>query len=172
MTDKHTGKEEERTTEAYDHILENLRGILSSTSELTRQEFDRALRSAGSSLNEASEFTRQEIDRAIDAVRKDWQNLVRAANQQKDSFLQSESFQQVANTSLDFLGRLTKSIKDFANVVDEKVDEQLTYHTGEVAGPGRFVCTECGKSMNFKKSGRIPPCSNCKNTAFKREFAA
>ncbi|HKJ66416.1 MAG TPA: hypothetical protein VKA68_00525 [bacterium] len=172
MADKHTGDEEERATEAYDHILDNLRGILSSTSELTRQEFDRALRSAGSSLDEASEFTRQEIDRAIKAVRKDWQNLMQAADKQKDTFLQSESFRQVANTSLEFLGRLSKSIKDFANVVDEKVDEQLTYHTGEVAGPGKFVCTECGKAMNFKKSGRIPPCSSCKNTSFRREFAA
>jgi len=171
MTSESEETQDNGATEAYDRIIANLRKMLDSTSNITRKEFDRALKTAGSSLDEASEFTRNEIDKASKAVRKDWRNLVQAVNKQKDTLLQSEGFQRFANTSLDVLGKVTKSIKDLADEVDDTVDEQLTYHTGEVAGAGKFVCTECGKAINFEKSGRIPPCSACKNTTFRRDFS-
>ncbi len=161
---------EGRITEAYDQILANLKDILDNTSRLTRAEFDRALKMAGTSLDEASSFTREEITRAQEAIRKDWQLLVKAANKGKDDLLKSEEFQRIADTTLGALGRLTKSIKDWAGFLDEKIEKQITYSTGEVAGPGTFECTECGKTLRFEKSGRIPPCSGCKNTHFRRKI--
>jgi rubrerythrin len=159
---------ENRLSEAYDKVLSNLREILSTTTDLTRTEFDNALKQAGVSLENASKFTQEEIDKARKAVRKDWQNLIKTTQERRDEFLKSEQFQRFADTSLGALGKLTKSIKDWASVLDEKIDEQITYHTGEVAGAGTFECTKCGNTLTFKKSGRIPPCGKCKNTEFKR----
>ena len=162
--------EEGRTAEAYDEILANLRDMLKNTSKLTREEFDRALQLAGTSLDEASKFTREEVEKAQEAVRKDWKQLVKSANKSKEDFLQSDEFRRISDTTLGALGRLTKSIKDWASFLDDRIEKQITYHTGEIAGPGTFECTECGKTLSFKKSGRIPPCSSCKNTAFRRKI--
>jgi hypothetical protein len=159
---------EERLSEAYDKVLTNVKDILSTTTEITRQEFDSALKKAGSTAEDATKFTQEEIDKARSAVRKDWTNVLNSAKESRDKFLQSEQFQRIADTSLGALGKLTKSVKDWAGIVDEKIDEQITYHTGEVAGAGTFECTECGNHLNFKKSGRIPPCGKCKKTEFKR----
>lgn len=171
MEEQKPTEQDERVAAAYERILDNVRDMLDSSTELTRQEFDRALKRAGTSLDEASEFTRKEINRAGDAIRKDWRNLMQAVNQQRDSLLQSDQFQRMAGTSLGILGNLAKSIKDWAGTVDEKIDAQLSYHTGEIAGPGQFACTNCGKTLTFQKSGRIPPCSACKNTTFRRKFS-
>jgi len=159
---------DERIANAYDRILENVRNILSTTSNITKNEFDRALKQAGTSLDEASKYSREEIDKARKAVRKDWQAFMKTANQQKEDFLQSEQFQKIADTGLGMLGKMTKAVKNWAEFIDDKIDEQITYHTGEVAGAGTFECVECDKTMTFKKSGRIPPCSSCKNTTFRR----
>lgn len=171
MDDQKPTEQDERVAAAYERILANVRDMLSSSTELTRKEFDRALQRAGTSLDQASEFTRNEINRAGDAIRKDWQNLMQAVNKQKDSLLQSEQFQRLADTSLGILGNLAKSIKDWAGTVDDKIDAQLSYHTGEIAGPGQFICTNCGQTLTFQKSGRIPPCGSCKNTTFRRKFS-
>jgi len=170
MTDQRTAPEDDRMGEVYDRVAKNLREILSTTGNITRGEFDKALKRAGTSVDEASQFTKDEINKAKEAVRKDWQSFANAANTRKTEFLQSEQFQRFADTSLGALGKLTKSIKDWATFLDEKIENQITFHTGEVAGAGTFECTECGKTLTMKKSGRIPPCSACKNTAFQRKF--
>ena len=170
MSDQQTPHSEEREAEAYDRVVANLREILSTTGELTRAEFDRALNRAGTSVDEATQLTRDEIKRAREAVRKDWQVFLHAADQKKSDFLKSEQFQRFADTSLGIMAKISKSIKDWATFVDDKIEKQITYHTGEVAGAGTFECVSCGKTMTLKKSGRIPPCSSCKSTTFHRQL--
>lgn len=170
MAEQNSPETEEREAEVYDRVVENLRKILSTTGELTRDGFDRALKKAGTSVDEATKFTKDEINRAKEAVRKDWQVFLNIANKKKAEFFQSEQFVKFADTSLGALAKLSKSIKDWASFVDEKVDQQVTYHTGEVAGAGTFECVECGKTLTLKKSGRIPPCSSCKSTTFRRKI--
>ena len=166
---EHTeSQEEERVANAYDRILENVRNILSTTSDITKKEFDRALNQAGTSLEGASQYTKDEVEKARKAVRKDWQNFVKVAGKQKEDFLESEQFQRISDTGLGMLAKMTKAVKNWATFLDEKIDEQITYHTGEIAGAGTFECVECEKTMTFKKSGRIPPCSSCKSTTFRR----
>jgi len=170
MSDQTKTDTEERVVNAYTKILQNLREILDTSSKITKAEFDRALRKAGTSLEEASKFTQSEIDKASKAIQKDWQSLVNVANKQKTNFLESEEFQRFTNTSLGVISKVAKSVQNWASLLDEKIDDQITYHTGEVAGSGSFECKECGKTMQLKKSGRIPPCSGCKGSAFRRVF--
>ncbi len=170
MSEQQNTTQEDRTPDVYNRIVKNLREILSTTGNITKTEFDKALKRAGTSVDEASQYTRAEINKAKESVRKDWQSFVNVANSRKTEFIESERFQRIADTSLGALGKLTKSIKDWATFLDEKIENQITYRTGEVAGAGTFKCTECGKTITMSKSGRIPPCSSCKNTSFQRQF--
>jgi hypothetical protein len=57
---------------------------------------------------------------------------------------------------------------DLSRRVGERLDETLTYHTGELTHGGQFACTECGATVTLKKPGHLPPCPRCHKTAFRR----
>ena len=51
-----------------------------------------------------------------------------------------------------------------------RMQERLTYKTGEIAGAGTLECKECGQILRYEKPTRIPPCPKCRNTLFRRGF--
>ena len=51
---------------------------------------------------------------------------------------------------------------------EETVERISHYYTGEITGPGTLQCDNCGKSLHFHATGRIPPCSSCHATRFTR----
>ncbi|QWF69733.1 zinc ribbon-containing protein [Methylomonas paludis] len=42
------------------------------------------------------------------------------------------------------------------------------YHSGDIAGPGTFVCDACGKQISFKSTSLIPDCPACQAKKFSR----
>ena len=57
---------------------------------------------------------------------------------------------------------------DWSRRVGERLDDALTYHTGELTHGGAFTCAECGTVVTLKKPGHLPPCPRCHKTAFRR----
>ncbi|HEB81671.1 MAG TPA: hypothetical protein ENJ11_02285 [Gammaproteobacteria bacterium] len=51
----------------------------------------------------------------------------------------------------------------------EEIDTETAYHTGEITGPGKLICDECGEELHFHRAGKIPPCPKCHSTRFHRE---
>jgi len=51
-----------------------------------------------------------------------------------------------------------------------KVEEHLSYRTGEVSSPGTSTCVECGKEVQMTKTGRVPRCPDCHATEFRRSY--
>jgi hypothetical protein len=49
---------------------------------------------------------------------------------------------------------------------------QVYYYTGERVGPGRYVCTFCGKDTVADKSRVLPPCNACDSSEFALDAAA
>ncbi len=52
----------------------------------------------------------------------------------------------------------------------EDAEKSVTYHTGEITGPGTLNCTECSEKLHFYKSGKVPPCPKCHGTVFHRKI--
>ena len=46
------------------------------------------------------------------------------------------------------------------------------YRTGEQVGPGRYVCTFCGKDVMVAGARTLPPCQTCDSTEYSLEAAA
>ncbi len=41
--------------------------------------------------------------------------------------------------------------------------------TGEQPGKGKYICTNCGQTVNLDEdTDKLPPCPSCNNTEFKK----
>jgi len=56
---------------------------------------------------------------------------------------------------------------EWANL-ERQAREADLYHSGELTGPGTLTCCACSQTLNFKKTGHIPPCPKCHTTRFSR----
>src|SRR5690348_5641110 len=44
-----------------------------------------------------------------------------------------------------------------------------TYATGRVPGSGTFFCVDCGSQLSLEESERLPECSHCGASIFRRD---
>lgn len=49
---------------------------------------------------------------------------------------------------------------------------QLYFYTGERVGPGRYVCTFCGKDTVADRFRVLPPCNACDSSEFALDAVA
>lgn len=53
-------------------------------------------------------------------------------------------------------------------LLEQQAKNHQTYQSGDITGPGTFVCEECGKAIAFKTTSQIPACPNCEAKVFIR----
>jgi rubrerythrin len=53
-------------------------------------------------------------------------------------------------------------------IIEEQAKNYHPYHSGEITGPGTFICEECGKEISFKSTSQIPECPSCQAKNFIR----
>jgi len=51
-----------------------------------------------------------------------------------------------------------------------KSEEVLSFHSGDVSGPGTLTCTDCGAKLTLERSSRIPRCPECHKTDFRKSY--
>lgn len=44
----------------------------------------------------------------------------------------------------------------------------VTYHSGEITGPGSLACGNCNELIQFNTTSHIPACPNCQHRTFQR----
>ncbi len=52
--------------------------------------------------------------------------------------------------------------------LQEELEKDPLYHSGEVTGPGTLYCSSCNESLHFHHTARIPTCPKCSNETFRR----
>ncbi|NOZ11475.1 MAG: zinc ribbon-containing protein [Gammaproteobacteria bacterium] len=66
------------------------------------------------------------------------------------------------------VAQLAHAVGEWGQVLGDKLDESLVYHTGEVTHGGRFQCTDCPETIELKKPGHLPPCPKCHGSQYRR----
>jgi len=118
-------------------------------------------------LAELQEWSKEEIDLISRYVKRDLHDAASKMENQNKSFKEWLEFDldQVEEKLLSVFSNMTDKTRQELEHLKETANE---WHTGEVTSIGTLVCTNCGKELHFHKSGRIPPCSSCSHTQFKR----
>jgi ElaB/YqjD/DUF883 family membrane-anchored ribosome-binding protein len=167
--DDHNAREESRTSLAdlYEKMSKVLQEQLERAGTLTEEAFERALKESREWAGRMKENYAEDIASVSESIRRDWLNAIRYTREQTRRSLDLDRLQAGV---LGLLSRLARSagsqLESFAN----RINERLSYKTGEIAGAGTLQCSKCGQTLTFEKARRIPPCPKCRNTNFTRSF--
>ncbi|MFW5444193.1 MAG: zinc ribbon-containing protein [Methylococcaceae bacterium] len=152
---------ENKFVKAYDELMEHLYEVM-----------DDSLHSVAEAMDIAKEKTieglsQQDIDRVAHFLMRD---IEHAAD--NDSNALSEWFKFDIELLENFALDAFTSIADKTRIELAKIENQANkyhpYQSGDIAGPGTFICDQCGKHIAFKSTSEIPECPECKAKTFTR----
>lgn len=160
----------ERLTRAYDVMLERAVEAFDAATQKTESFLDHAVETARRKALELGELTHEEAHNVKDYLVRDVHDSAR--------YLAEHERELADWLRLDLLLVENRLLQSFSNAVDRarldlkhlsKTTAKLfEWHTGEITAIGALSCKECGKTIHFHSTGRIPPCPRCHGTVFTR----
>ncbi|MDD5320274.1 MAG: zinc ribbon-containing protein [Methylococcales bacterium] len=152
---------------AYSDFMKHLH----ETMEETIHTLAEALEISKEKTGKTSDLTDEELDKLSGYVKRDIEHAAHGLSDKEDKDSLSEWFkfdiELIENFTLDaFLSVADKTRLELAKL--EKMAEAHTYHSGDITGPGTFVCDDCGKEIAFKTASEIPECPACHAKTFIR----
>ena len=135
-----------------------------------RKTLDEALKKSGEEISSGGDFTREQAEKIGSYLRRDLAGVGNKARQARDAVIEAVEPHRVVAGMQSGLSRLLKTAADALSGVAERSEQGLEFKTGEVTSPGTLTCKDCGKEMHFKATVRIPPCSQCHKTHFRKSY--
>ena len=177
MSDDDTGREKHSQqepgsdrpdlTELYERMSRTVRENLERAGQVSEEALERALQEARDVAAKLRENYGEDVARVAEYIRRDWNATLRRTREQAR---RSFDFDRLQTGVLSTLARLAKAAGEQLAQWAGRIDERLTYKTGEIAGAGTLQCQQCRQTLSFEKATRIPPCPKCRGTAFRRGF--
>ena len=166
MTKKESEYSEQQEAAQYEKLASRTKELLEEARELTSDAVDVAMDKAKEELAGAGEFSREQGERLKTFLRRDLKATREHVSGMKEELQQQRVTSGVQNVMAAIFEKLGEVFQEWAG----KVEEQLSYRTGEVCGPGTLTCNGCGNEVHMTATGRVPPCSKCHGTEFRRSY--
>jgi hypothetical protein len=161
------GGSRENLTELYEKMSRVFRTNMERAGSLSEEAFERALRETREWAGRLREHYADDITRVGDYIRRDWHAGIRYT---QEHYRRNFDFDRLQAGALDLISQLAKMAGAQLEAFASKINDRLTYKTGEIAGAGSLQCTNCEQVLSFDKATRIPPCPKCRGTSFRRSF--
>ena len=161
---------QDKLLRAYDTMLERLHKAVEHTEQKTLPSIEEQLKQAKEKAIELGELSRDEADKVADYLRRDLDDVSLYLQETKAEFSEWLTFESalLENKMGEWLNLVADKTKlEWDKIKLQAVKSQL-YHSGEIIGAGSIECIACEQTLNFKKTGHIPPCPKCHKTEFKR----
>lgn len=170
MTEPKKPKAGDQLIAAYERMLARVHEGFQYAEEETLPRFRHVLDEVRDKTVELGELTREEAEKVATYLERDIQDAARYLAES------GEDLRAWWRFDLDLMEQrlldMFTSVADQTRLQWEQLAERAWaashYRTGEVAGPGTLVCSECGAEIHFHQPGRIPPCPKCHATLFRR----
>ncbi len=160
--------------EATDKLVHGYNAMIDKLSEWTEKADESAgpmiingVKEAEEFLNGLHQWSREEISLISRYVQRDLHDTAIKLEKENKNFQDWLEFdvRQVEEKVLSVFSSMADKTRQELDHINEMASE---WHTGEVTSIGTLACKNCGKEIHFHKAGRIPPCSSCHHTEFKR----
>ncbi|WKJ89482.1 zinc ribbon-containing protein [Methylomonas montana] len=160
---------ENKLIKAYDDLMGHLYEALDDTLHTIAD----ALEIAKEKTSALGGHTQEEINKVADYVMRDVEHVATSQTTLKE---ENNSLSEWLKFDIDLIENF--ALDAFMDIADKtrvklaalEMEAKLyhPYKSGEVAGPGTFVCDACGKQIAFKSTSIIPACPECKGDSFSR----
>ncbi|PCI70579.1 MAG: hypothetical protein COB26_01310 [Piscirickettsiaceae bacterium] len=161
---------QDKLLHAYDTMVKRLHDVVEKAEKIAIPTIDENIQQAKEKAIELGELSREEANKVAGYLKRDLDDVSAYLQETQEEFSEWLSFESTL---------IEGKIGDWLNLVADKTKLQWDklsldaikaqlYHSGEVTGPGTLECIACEQTLNFKKTGHIPPCPKCHKTEFKR----
>lgn len=166
MSDEQQDPETHEDVGLYQKMADRAAGILADG----KKTLDEALKKAREEMAAGGEYSREQAEKIAANLRRDLGEVGKKAQQARNAVIEAVEPHRVVAGVQSGLSKLLISAADLLSELAGKSEEALEYKTGEVTSPGTLTCKDCGKEMHFKATVRIPPCSRCNKTVFRKSY--
>lgn len=161
---------QDKLLQAYDTMMKRLHDAVELAEKHAIPTIDEHLKNAQEKAIELGELTREEAGKVAGYLKRDLDDVSVYLHETQEEFSEWLSFESTLVEGK--VGEWISSVADKTQLEWDKLTLQAIkgeiYHSGEVTGPGTLQCIVCEQTLNFKKTGHIPPCPKCHKTEFKR----
>lgn len=161
------GEPRANLVDLYEKMSKALRENLERAGTYTEEAFEAALRESKDWAQRMREAYSDDITKVSEFIRRDWHEAVRISRDQASKTL---DFERLQVGMLGFLMRMAQTAGSQLEGFASRLNERLTYKTGEIAGAGTLDCNQCHQQLLIEKPTRIPPCPKCRGTVFRRSY--
>ncbi len=157
----------DKATEQYDELAEKFHEEFEAGAEKTAEFAQKAMEKAREQLTLAGRFTEEQGHRLKEFLENDFS---RVSNEMKEGARERLNPSRLGAGALASMSKLLHKTGVVLSGFAEKADGALACKSGEITSAGKLTCNACGYEMNFKKTGRIPPCPKCHKTEFTKGY--
>jgi hypothetical protein len=153
--------------QAYNVLMRHLHETMGDTNYSAAD----ALEIAKGKTSEQGSLSAEEIAQVSGYVTRDIDHAAGNLNSSSDdSFSEWLKFDidLIENFALDAFMDLADKTRLELAIIEQQAKQTHLYQSGEVTGPGTFICANCSKEIAFKSTSHIPNCPNCQATSFVR----
>ena len=161
MSENHENNEQDVS------LYEKLAARTAELLEEGKKTLDEALKKAKEEAAKASEVSGEQLDKVASYVKRD---VAENAGKATEAVKKAVDPQRVAAGAQSIFARILNSAADALSDLADKAEKATEFKTGEVTSAGTLTCKDCGAEMHMKTTGRIPPCSKCRKTTFRKSY--
>ncbi|HIP07814.1 MAG TPA: hypothetical protein EYG66_08150 [Mariprofundaceae bacterium] len=149
--------------EQYDELADRFQEEFEAGAEKTTEFAQKAMDKAREQLTVAGKFTEEQGHKLKEFLENDFS---RVAQEMKKGAQEKLNPSRLGVGALASMSKLLHKTGVALSSFGDKAEDALTCKSGEITSAGKLVCKACSYEMNFKKTGRIPPCPKCHKTEF------
>jgi len=159
--------------EAYDRMMERVKADLDALEHAEQQglsNIKRFIDQAAHKAVELGELSQEEARMVGDYLKRDLADAghhLATTNEDLAAWLRLD-LELIEDRILDLFRSAADQTRLEMLSFEESLERASHYYTGEVTGPGSLRCDECGKQLQFHRTGHIPPCPACHGTRYSR----
>jgi len=159
---------DKKFVEAYDDLMGHLYEIMDDTLHSVADALD----IAKEKTSELGGLTQEETNQVADFLMRDIEHAAESTPQVSDKDSLTEWFKfdiaLIENFALDAFASIADKTRLELAKIETQAKKYHVYTSGDIAGPGTFVCDQCGKQIAFKSTSQIPSCPSCQGEKFSR----
>ncbi len=160
----------DKLVQAYNRMMERLRHALEEAGTNAPPGIRHGIEKARKTAVELEELTHDEAEKVAGYLKRDLQDAGRhlaETSHELGDWLRFD-IEQIESRLLEIFSRVADRTRVEWTELQEELEKDPPYHSGEVTGPGTLYCSACGEALHFHHTARIPPCPKCRNGTFRR----
>ena len=151
---------------AYNDLMEHLYEIMDDSLHTVDEAIEIAKEKAIDGLS------KEDFDLVANFLKRDIEHAANTTTAASDNDSLSEWFKfdidLIENFALDDFFSLADKTRIELAKLEYEANKYHPYHSGDITGPGTFICDQCGKQIAFKTTSEIPECPECDSKTFSR----